>query len=76
MLPTLPGRSFPSIVVYVKARGGDWHGGDFTDRQRDWPQVASAIQSAVFDTLFATSLCNDTPDKSPRPCRMKGRTSS
>jgi 3-oxoacyl-[acyl-carrier-protein] synthase II len=27
----------------------------------------SAIQSAVFDTLFATSLMNDTPDKSPRP---------
>jgi 3-oxoacyl-[acyl-carrier-protein] synthase II len=27
----------------------------------------SAIQSAVFDTLFATSLMNDTPGKSPRP---------
>ncbi|MBL6987318.1 MAG: beta-ketoacyl-ACP synthase, partial [Methylobacter sp.] len=27
----------------------------------------SAIQSAVFDTLFATSLRNDAPDKSPRP---------
>lgn len=27
----------------------------------------SAIQSAVFDTLFATSLMNDTPEKSPRP---------
>jgi len=27
----------------------------------------SAIQSAVFDTLFATSLRNETPDKSPRP---------
>ncbi len=26
-----------------------------------------ASQAAVFDTLFATSLCNDTPDKSPRP---------
>ncbi|MCX7102730.1 MAG: beta-ketoacyl-ACP synthase [Methylobacter sp.] len=27
----------------------------------------SASQAAVFDTLFATSLRNDTPDKSPRP---------
>lgn len=27
----------------------------------------SASQAAVFDTLFATSICNDTPDKSPRP---------
>ncbi|MDP2098575.1 MAG: beta-ketoacyl-ACP synthase [Methylobacter sp.] len=27
----------------------------------------SPIQAAVFDTLFATSLRNDTPDKSPRP---------
>jgi len=27
----------------------------------------SAIQSAVFDTLFATSLRNEAPDKSPRP---------
>jgi 3-oxoacyl-[acyl-carrier-protein] synthase II len=27
----------------------------------------SASQAAVFDTLFATSLCNDTPDKTPRP---------
>lgn len=27
----------------------------------------SPIQAAVFDTLFATSLQNDTPDKSPRP---------
>ncbi|MFZ2404885.1 MAG: hypothetical protein WAW41_07085 [Methylobacter sp.] len=41
-------------------RGDDRHGGYFTDRQRDWPQVASAIQSVVFDTLFATRLCNET----------------
>jgi 3-oxoacyl-[acyl-carrier-protein] synthase II len=27
----------------------------------------SASEAAVFDTLFATSLRNDTPDKSPRP---------
>ncbi len=27
----------------------------------------SATESAVFDTLFATSLRNDEPDKSPRP---------
>ncbi|WP_404359375.1 beta-ketoacyl-ACP synthase [Methylotuvimicrobium sp. KM1] len=27
----------------------------------------SASQAAVFDTLFATSLRNDEPDKSPRP---------
>lgn len=27
----------------------------------------SASQAAVFDTLFATSLCNTTPEKSPRP---------
>jgi len=27
----------------------------------------SASQAAVFDTLFATSLRNDAPDKSPRP---------
>ena len=27
----------------------------------------SASQAAVFDTLFATSICNDTPDKTPRP---------
>jgi 3-oxoacyl-[acyl-carrier-protein] synthase II len=27
----------------------------------------SASQAAVFDTLFATSLCNMTPEKSPRP---------
>jgi 3-oxoacyl-[acyl-carrier-protein] synthase II len=27
----------------------------------------SASEAAVFDTLFATSVCNDTPDKSPRP---------
>lgn len=27
----------------------------------------SATEAAVFDTLFATSLKNDTPDKSPRP---------
>lgn len=27
----------------------------------------SASEAAVFDTLFATSICNETPDKSPRP---------
>jgi 3-oxoacyl-[acyl-carrier-protein] synthase II len=27
----------------------------------------SAAEAAVFDTLFATSLRNDTPEKSPRP---------
>jgi 3-oxoacyl-[acyl-carrier-protein] synthase II len=27
----------------------------------------SASEAAVFDTLFATSICNDTPGKSPRP---------
>lgn len=27
----------------------------------------SASQAAVFDTLFATSICNETPEKSPRP---------
>ena len=27
----------------------------------------SASEAAVFDTLFATSICNDTPEKSPRP---------
>jgi 3-oxoacyl-[acyl-carrier-protein] synthase II len=27
----------------------------------------SASEAAVFDTLFATSICNDTPDKTPRP---------
>jgi 3-oxoacyl-[acyl-carrier-protein] synthase II len=27
----------------------------------------SAAQAAVFDTLFATSICNDEPDKTPRP---------
>ena len=27
----------------------------------------SASQAAVFDTLFATSLCNTTPENSPRP---------
>ncbi len=27
----------------------------------------SPSQAAVFDTLFATSLCNDEPDKTPRP---------
>lgn len=27
----------------------------------------AAIQAAVFDTLFATSLKNDTPESSPRP---------
>ncbi|MBK8817406.1 MAG: beta-ketoacyl-ACP synthase [Methylococcaceae bacterium] len=27
----------------------------------------SASEAAVFDTLFATSTCNDSPEKSPRP---------
>ena len=27
----------------------------------------SALEAAVFDTLFATSIWNDRPDKSPRP---------
>ena len=27
----------------------------------------SASEAAVFDTLFATSLCNNSPEKSPRP---------
>jgi 3-oxoacyl-[acyl-carrier-protein] synthase II len=27
----------------------------------------SASEAAVFDTLFATSTCNDAPEKSPRP---------
>jgi 3-oxoacyl-[acyl-carrier-protein] synthase II len=27
----------------------------------------SASEAAVFDTLFATSLCNNAPEKSPRP---------
>ncbi len=27
----------------------------------------SASEAAVFDTLYATSTCNETPDKSPRP---------
>lgn len=27
----------------------------------------SVSQTAVFDTLFATSTCNDTPEKTPRP---------
>jgi 3-oxoacyl-[acyl-carrier-protein] synthase II len=27
----------------------------------------SASEAAVFDTLFATSICNDAPDKTPRP---------
>ena len=27
----------------------------------------SASEAAVFDTLFATSICNDTPGKTPRP---------
>jgi 3-oxoacyl-[acyl-carrier-protein] synthase II len=27
----------------------------------------SASEAAVFDTLFATSICNNTPEKSPRP---------
>lgn len=27
----------------------------------------SASEAAVFDTLFATSICNDVPEKSPRP---------
>ncbi len=27
----------------------------------------SASEAAVFDTLFATSICNDTPGKTPKP---------
>ena len=27
----------------------------------------SASEAAVFDTLFATSICNDTPEQTPRP---------
>jgi 3-oxoacyl-[acyl-carrier-protein] synthase II len=27
----------------------------------------SASEAAVFDTLFATSICNDRPEKTPRP---------